>query len=118
MTSIAAVTRLRDGRDIAAVLRGRRSRAGHLAVVHVRDGDEPAAPARIAVVASKRVGDAVSRNRAKRLLREASTRVAWRPGTDVVLIARAACAASSLDPVLAEVTALAERLGVVDAAAA
>jgi ribonuclease P protein component len=118
VTSIAAVARLRDGRDIAAVLRGRRSRAGHLAVVHVRDADDPAAPARVAVVASKRVGDAVSRNRAKRLLREASTRVAWRPGTDVVLIARAACAGSSLDPVLSEVTALAERLGVVDAVAA
>lgn len=114
MTSIAAVDRLRDGRDIAAVLRGRRSRAGHLAVVHVRDADDAAAPARVAVVASKRVGDAVSRNRAKRLLREASNRVAWRAGTDVVLVARAACASSSLAPVQAEVAALAERLGVVD----
>lgn len=112
MAPIATVDRLRDGRDIAAVLRGRRSRAGHLAVVHVRDADDPAAPARVAVVASKRVGDAVSRNRAKRLMREASVRVAWKPGTDVVLVARAACASSSLAPVHAEVAALAARLGV------
>jgi ribonuclease P protein component len=118
VSPIAAVDRLRDGRDIAAVLRGRRSRAGHLAVVHVRDADDVTAPPRVAVVASKRVGDAVSRNRAKRLLREASARVSWRTGTDVVLVARAACAGSSLGPVHTEVAALADRLGVVEAAAA
>jgi ribonuclease P protein component len=118
VTSAAAADRLRHGRDIAAVLRGRRSRAGHLAVVHVRDADDVEAPARVAVVASKRVGDAVSRNRAKRLLREASARVAWRAGTDVVLVARAACAGSSLAPVHAEVAAMAARLGVVDPVAA
>jgi ribonuclease P protein component len=110
------VTRLRDGRDIGTVLRGRRQHAGHLAVVHVRREREDGAP-RIAVVASRRVGSAVARNRAKRLLREASRHVAWSPGTDVVLVARAACASSMMRPVHDEMSQLADRLGVLEDAA-
>lgn len=87
--------RLRDGRDVAAVLRARRSRAGRLAVVHVLERDDEQ-PARLAFVASRRVGDAVSRNRAKRVLREAAARTTWRAGTDVVLVARAACAETGM----------------------
>jgi ribonuclease P protein component len=79
--------------------------------VHVRT-DAHAGPARVAVVASRRVGNAVSRNRAKRLLREAAVRVAWTPGTDIVLVARVAAAASTMPAVLAEVEELAGRLGV------
>lgn len=112
----APAARLRDGRDIATVLRGRRSRAGHLAVVHVADGPDRRAPARVAVVASRRVGNAVSRNRAKRLLREAAARVDWSPGVDVVLVARGTCATSSLDPVRIEVAASATRLGITETA--
>jgi len=52
----------------------------------------------------------VQRNRAKRLLREAARTLAWRPGHDVVLVARAACAGSDLASVAAELTRLAGRL--------
>jgi ribonuclease P protein component len=105
----ATLERLRDGREIAAVLHARPQRAGRLVVLHLRprQGDEAV---RVAVVASRKVGSAVARNRAKRLLREAARAIAWRPGTDVVLVARAACAASDLDAVVAELTALAMRL--------
>jgi ribonuclease P protein component len=106
----AATDRLRDGRDIVAVLRGHRQRAGDQAVLHVR-AHRPTGPTRVAVVASRRVGNAVARNRAKRLLREAARQLHWVEGTDVVLVARPACAASDLTTVRDELTALAADLG-------
>lgn len=101
-----AIDRLRDGRDIAAVLRTRRQRAGRLAVVHVRF-ERPDDRPRVAVVASRRVGSAVARNRAKRLLREAARELDWAPGVDVVLVARGALARSRTPEVRAELEQLA-----------
>lgn len=113
----ATADRLVDGRDIAAVLRGRRQRAGRFAVVHARavPGD---GLARVAVVASRRVGNAVTRNRAKRVLREAARQLPWRPATDVVLIARAACATTSMAVVRDELEGLARVLDALDPHAA
>jgi ribonuclease P protein component len=68
--------------------------------------------ARIAVVASRRVGGAVTRNRAKRLLREAARHVPFRPGVDIVLVARAACARQGLIDVHSELARLARQLEV------
>lgn len=102
--------RLRDPRDVADVLRARQQRAGRLVVVYVRDREDDGA-SRVAVVASRKVGTAVARNRAKRLLREAVRAVPLRAGVDVVLVARSACAASVFDRVHAEVGELAEELG-------
>ncbi len=107
----ATVERLRDGREIAAVLRARPQRAGRLVVVHLRSREDEAV--RLAVVASRKVGSAVARNRAKRLLREAARQVAWRPGTDVVLVARAACADADRGSVGGELLDLATRLDAV-----
>ena len=107
--------RLRDSREIAAVLRAGQRRAGRLVVIHARDqvpavkrDSEP----RVAVVASRKVGSAVARNRAKRLLREASRRVDWVPGTDLVLVARNACASSTMGAVVDELEHLAAELSV------
>ena len=73
-----------------------------------------ASSARMTVVASRRVGNAVQRNRAKRLLREAARTQTWRDGLDVVLVARSACASSGLAEVTDELRTLGSRLGVLD----
>ncbi len=65
---------------------------------------------RLAVVASRRVGNAVARNRAKRLLREAGRRVGWPAGADVVLVARPAIAGADMWRVHDELTDLVERI--------
>lgn len=66
--------------------------------------DEGSAAPRLGVVASRKIGTAVVRNRAKRLVREAfrSTRDLWNPGIDLVVIVRRALSGMLLDQVVAE----------------
>lgn len=68
----------------------------------------------MAVVASRKVGGAVARNRAKRLIREAARTIAWRPGTDLVVVARMPCVESRLEDVRADLQRLARALNVSD----
>ncbi|MDX1619725.1 MAG: ribonuclease P protein component [Nitriliruptorales bacterium] len=105
--------RLRRSQDIAAVFQSGRHRAGPLAVCHVRDRDDQG-PTRLTVVASRKVGTAVARNRAKRLLREAARTLEWRRGQDVVLVARASCAEANAHSVAVEVRELAGHLNALD----
>jgi ribonuclease P protein component len=99
--------RLRSSADIRAVLRRGRRVAGRHVVVHARDTDHGV---RGAVLATRRVGNAVRRNRAKRLMREAMRHASWRDGIDLVLVARASCADQRLAAVEADVTAAAQAL--------
>ncbi|HWH33057.1 MAG TPA: ribonuclease P protein component [Egibacteraceae bacterium] len=88
----------------------RDGQAAHGAAVVVRAlprrGDEP----RRAVVASRKVGGAVARNRAKRRLREAMRAAGISPDVDVVVIARGAALSVPMPQLTAELRALAGRL--------
>ena len=95
--------RLRSSADFAAVFRGARgsggSRSGsRLIVVHANSTDARAGqPPRVGFVVSKAVGNAVVRNRTKRVLRALmSARIAQLPdGVDVVVRANASLPGSS-----------------------
>ncbi len=89
--------RIRKGSEFAVVFReGRKRRYPHftLHVLSTRRRDR----ARLGIIASRRVGGAVVRNRAKRLLREAfRCRGARLPaGLDVVAVARGSIAKARL----------------------
>lgn len=107
--------RLHSGREISHVLGGRRQRAGRLVALHARCASSPTgARPRVAVIASRRVGGAVQRNRAKRLLREAARHLTLREGCDIVLVARPRCALSGLREVVGELERLCRHTGVLE----
>jgi ribonuclease P protein component len=115
--------------DVRRVLSEGQRRTSDLVAVHVlvRTETPPGAPGsddvasdavRLTTVASKRVGNAVQRNRAKRMLREAARTTSWTPGHDVVLVARTATVTASLAELTAELVRLGRGLGAVAAAGA
>ena len=83
------VQRLRTSPDVRAVFAAREAAACAGAVVHVRRR-AAAGPPRLTVVAGKKIGNAVARNRAKRRLRACVRALALRPGRDYVIMARPA----------------------------
>ncbi len=115
------MVRLKSSTDFERVRRDGRSHAHPLVVLLARRRapDEVApggalvgsAVTRVGFVAGKSVGSAVSRNRAKRLLREAlrASAAPLAPGWDVVLIARRPLAASKLSEAKAALEPLLRR---------
>ena len=77
--------------------------------VAVSTGDERAA--RVGYAVGGRVGNAVKRNRARRLLREAVRATCIKRGSDVVLVGKPGLVGRSLDEVRAALETALERAG-------
>lgn len=104
--------RLISSRDFDRVFaNGKRGASGVLSCVATRRDDSNAV--RVGITANKRVGGAVARNRSKRLLREATRALIANvpPGSDVVLVARPACAKSTLERVRQDLEVALRRAG-------
>ncbi len=88
----AALSTLKKRADFLATGRGsRQTRDGFVLQARARRPEEAGAAARVGFTCSKKVGNAVARNRAKRRLRAAAREVAPShalPGWDYVLIGR------------------------------
>src|SRR5262245_26794368 len=87
--------RLTSSSDFARVVRSGVRGSSPLLVCIAAAGDRDA-PARVGFTVGGGVGNAVKRNRARRLLREAVRVGCIKPGLDVVLVAKPPLAASSL----------------------
>ncbi len=95
----AAISVIQKRRDFLAAAKARRWNAkGMVVQARERDAEETSpTPVRVGYTCSKKVGNAVARNRAKRRLRAAAAQVLpanARPGWDYVLIGRAEATAA------------------------
>lgn len=113
--------RLRSTKDFERVWRDGHSHAHPLVVlVSCRRLPEaepgPTTPARCGFVAGKKVGGAVKRNRAKRLLREVvrARQDTLAPGWDLIFVARSPLAQATLAQAQAAVNQLLKRANVVN----
>lgn len=103
--------RLTRSEDFTAIYEQGRSLAGRCMVLWVGKG--PGARMRLGVVASRVIGDAVRRNRAKRRLREAwrLNRHRWTADVDVILVARRPILLAAWEDVVADLLKLARKAG-------
>jgi ribonuclease P protein component len=99
-------------RDVQAVLRDGRAAHGSAMVLRLAARADDSPPG-VTVIASRKVGGAVTRNRAKRRLREALRCVEVPAGVDLVVVARGAALTVPLPNLVSELDALLERVGAV-----
>ena len=114
------VGRLKRRPEFLAVAGTRRKHVAPGLILQVRRHDERQRPApgeppiRLGLAASRKVGNAVVRNRARRRLREAARQILTAhaaPGHDFVLVARAATAERPWTELVGDLIAALKRLG-------
>lgn len=109
---LARHQRLTRSSDFRAAFDAGRKAVGRRMVLYLLP--RPDGRLRLGVVSSRKVGGAVQRNRARRLLREAYRRNRHRfhGAVDVVLVARSELLAATWPDIEAELLALARRSGI------
>ncbi len=110
----APIGRLRRRREFLRVARGGRKWAARGLVLQARAALAGEAEARVGFTASRKVGNAVARNRAKRRLRAAVDEVmpaCAAPGLDYVIIARGATLTRRYGDLLADLKTALRRVG-------
>ncbi|MCZ3387965.1 MAG: ribonuclease P protein component [Actinomycetia bacterium] len=115
---LPAARRMRRSVDFtAAVRRGRRAWRPTL-VLHVRSRQECSEPARVGLIVSKAVGNAVTRHRVSRRLRAVCAQGVdgWGAGDLVVIRALPAAAAATSDQLANDLDQAASRLGLAHSA--
>lgn len=114
------VGRLKKRPEFLAVAGTRRKHVAPGLILQVRRHDDRQRPApgeppiRVGLTASRKVGNAVIRNRARRRLREAARQILpvhAAPGHDLVLIARGGTAERPWPDLIGDLTAALKRLG-------
>lgn len=103
--------RLRRRADFVAAARGAKSHGQSVILQAYARGDD--GPARIGFTVSKKIGNAVERNRARRRLREAVRMAAaqtMRPGMDYVVIARREAIEFPFERLVKDVSGAVERV--------
>jgi ribonuclease P protein component len=109
--------RLRQRRQFVRVqAEGRRVAGKHFLFFVRRQSDSDptvvAAGARFGITVTRKIGNAVTRNRIKRIVREGCRRTAWSfpAGWDLVIVARSSAATADSRQAMDELGALARRL--------
>jgi ribonuclease P protein component len=103
--------RLTHAHQFEEAFAGGRKYVGRLMVIWPRVAQD--SDGRIGIVTSRKVGGAVQRNRARRMLREAfrPNKQLFRTKCDFVVVARYRLASAKLDEVESELLALADKAG-------